>query len=487
MPSLLRSIFSIFSGKMAGIVIGLIFTPILVRVISQAQYGLYASVLAGFSIVTLIAKGGLFDATRKTVAEHTDQAEEVSSVISVSLLISLVYGTIATLLVFLSLQFNLIHSTYEMFVWILLGAILFTNIFTIIRGSFYGLRLESVGEILQIIRRLIYSASALLLAYVGYDVIGVFTGYTLSFVCLTLVGGITLFKYSSYGFPRRKDIATYGKEIVSFGGYQLIGGLSAMLLYRTDILLVEFFKESTSTALYQSAITPAEMIWFVPSAIQLAFLQHTASLWENRNVSEINENLKTGIKYAVLSLTLFGVGLFALADPFLTVYFGPNYVGAATTLQILIIGTFFFGITRVVVPVLQATGWVRYTELVTVGAVIINLLLNVILIPKFGIVGAGIGTGVSYIIIFIGNIIVWKYSQFDLLSPWWVGKLMIIQGIFAVLFLSITTISNFSPIVSLVILPPLGLLLFLGINITMGYIPIQPIKTNLRQVVEYLS
>jgi O-antigen/teichoic acid export membrane protein len=297
---------------------------------------------------------------------------------------------------------------------------------------------------------------------------------------------IILFKYSSYDFPRKEDIATYGKEITSFGGYQLIGGLSAMLLYKTDILLVEFFKGSTSTALYQSAITPAEMIWFVPSAIQLAFLQHTASLWSDQNISKINEDLQLGTKYAVLSLTLFGVGLFALADPFLTVYFGPDYVGAATTLRILIFGTFFFGITRVVGPVLQATGWVRYTEFIAVGALIVNILLNVIFIPRYGIVGAGVGTGISYVAVFIGYIIVWNHSQFDLLPLCWVGKLMMSQGIFAVIFLGTVRLSNFSPIVSLVILPPLGLLLFVGINVTTGNIPIQSVKNHLKQKIRHL-
>lgn len=486
MSSLLRSIFSIFSGKLAGILIGLIFTPILVRVISQTQYGLYASVLAGFNIVTLIAKGGLFDATRKTVAGYADQAEDVSSIISVSLLMSLSYGSLAMLLVFLSLQLNLIPSTYETYVLILLGAILFNNIFAVIRGSLYGLQFESIGEILRTGRRLIYSFFALLLAHIGYGVIGVFTGYALSFACLSVVGVIILFKYSSYAFPSREDVTTYGKETASFGGYQLIGGLSAILLYKTDILLVEFFKGSTSTALYQSAIIPAEMIWFVPSVIQLAFLQHTASLWSDRNISEINKNIKNGIKYAVLSLTLFGVGLFALAKPFLTIYFGPDYVRAATTLQILIFGTFFFGVTRVIVPVLQATGWVRYTELITVGALIINILLNLTLIPQYGTIGAGIGTGISYITIFIGNLVVWHFSKFDLLPLLWTGKLIMSQGMFAALFLIITNFINLSPMASLFILPPIGFLLFLSVNITTRYISIQSIKYYLKQITEYL-
>jgi len=482
MASLLRSILSIFSGKVAGILISLTFTPILVRVISQAQYGLYASVLAGFSIVTLLSKGGLFDATRKSVAEHTDNSTEVSSIISASLVLCVVYGLFATTVVLLALWLNIIPARYTQYAWILTGAILFTNIFAVVKGTFYGLQRESVGEILNILRRLVYTLGAVLLAYIGYDVLGVFSAYALSFILLSISGVVVLTKYSAFAFPRWSDVSKYWRGIASFGGYQVIGGLSAMLLYRTDILLVEYFKGGTFTALYQSAITPAEMIWFVPSVIQLAFLQHTASLWSSGEIEEINENIQTGIKYAVLSLTLFGVGLLVLAKPFLAAYFGPEYIGATTTLQLLIVGTFFFGITRVVTPVFQATGWVRHTELITFGALILNVLLNTLLIPRYGIIGAGIGTGVSYVAIFAGNVALWAYSPFDFVPLWWTAKLAMTQGVFAILFLGLVNQFHISTVVSLLVFPPLGLVLFLGINVSAGYISIQHARPYLNRL-----
>ncbi|ELY87074.1 polysaccharide biosynthesis protein [Natrinema altunense JCM 12890] len=439
--------------------------------ITQAQYGLYASVLAAFSIVALISKGGLFDATRKTIAEHASQSDEVSSILSVSLLLSTVYAILIMSLMLFTLRIGFIPSTYVPYILVLTGAILFENIFTIVRGTFYGLKKESIAEVLNISRRFVYLVSGLALAYVGYDVLGVFTGYMVSFFVLCILGLIALMKHSSYRLPKVRDIRKYGRKIASFGGYQLIGGLSAVLLYRADILLVGYFQGSTSTALYQSAIVPAEMIWFLPSAIQLAFLQHTATLWSDGKIDEINENIKIGVKYAVLSLTLFGVGLFGLTDPFLHVYFGPEYASASTTLQVLIFGTFFFGITRVVVPVLQATGWVRHTELITVGALFLNLLLNLILIPRYGIIGAGVGTGISYISIFIGNTAVWKRSPFELVSLIWVCKLVTVQGVFAVLFLTTVSLLNFSPLISLLLFPPVGLLMFLAINMIAGYVP----------------
>jgi O-antigen/teichoic acid export membrane protein len=483
MASLLRSILSIFSGKLARIIISLAFTPILVRVLSQTDYGLYASVFAGFSIVTLLSKGGLFDATRKTIAEYKDDTTEVSSVISTALALSVIYAVLTTLSILLILQIDLIPSRYVAYIWILSTVILFTNIFAVVRGAFYGFQRESIGEGLQITRQLVYSILALSLAYVGYGVVGVFTGYALSFMILSVLGVLILSKYYSFSIGQIRE---YGREIASYGGFQLIGGLSATLLYKSDILLVEIFKGGTSTALYKSAIVPAEMIWFVPSVIQLAFLQRSASLWEDDDIEQINSNIQSGIKYGILSLTLFGGGLFILAEPFLSVYFGTNYADAELTLKLLIFGTFFLGISRTVVPVLQATGFVRESELITFVGLFINIILNVTLIPRYGIFGAGIGTTVSYIAIFLGNVAIWFRSPFDMVPLQWVSRLIFFQIIFVGIFATIVTIFNFVPLVSLVAFPAVGFAVFLCVNLYAGYIPKSAIVNHIELGTDHL-
>ncbi|WP_084779325.1 flippase [Natrinema sp. J7-2] len=487
MTSLIRSVFSIFSGKFAGIVISLAFTPILVRIISQPEYGLFASMFAVFSIVTLLSKGGLFDATRKIVAEHSDDSQAVSSVISTAVTISVIYAIVATVSIVLIIQTDLVPARYVPYVWILAATIIFANIFTTVRGTFYGFQRESIGEVLQVSRKLLYTSSALVLAYAGFKVVGVFSGYALSFLLLSLVGLIVLSRNYSFSVAGLSDFREYGREIAVYGGFQLIGGLSATLLYKVDILLIETFEGNASTALYQSAIVPAEMIWFVPSVIQLAFLQRSAKLWENDNIEGINNNIKTGVKYGILSLTLFGSGLFILARPFLSVYFGVEYTDATSTLRLLIFGTFFLGISRTVVPVLQATGFVRESELVTFVGLLVNVVLNVMLIPRYGIFGAGIGTTVSYFMIFLGNVSIWVRSPFKLVPFRWVARLVFFQTLFVSIFAAIVYSITFRPLIALVVFPPVGFMLFMGVNLYGGYIPRSRIKNQVQAGVNYLQ
>jgi O-antigen/teichoic acid export membrane protein len=426
--------------------------------------------MAAQSVFSLIYKGGLFDAIRKTVPEYRNDSESLSAIAAASFGLTTVYGIIATAIVIICLLLGIIPKQYKIYVWILLGLILFDNLSVFPRGYFYGTQNEHVTEIFKITRKVIYSVSALILAYYGYGLIGVFAGYVLSFVVVGFISVILLLRETSFCLQDGSQTVNFAKDLASYGGFQLIGGLSAVLLYKTDILLVQFFHGQTSTALYQSAIVPAEMLWIVPSAIQAAFLQDTAKNWAQNNTEKINDNIREGVKYSVLSLSLFGVGLFVLAEPFITVYFGPQYSDSVLSLRILIVGVVLMGVTRPINAVLQATGWIRQTELVSAGALIINIICNVILIPRFGIIGAAVGTTISYTAMFVAKLLLWYWSEFRLITVAWAGKIAITQVLFLIGFLIIVSRVQLEPLVSLISLPFIGLLLFLIINTYMGYI-----------------
>jgi len=471
MADILRSLASIFSGRVVKTAIGVAFTPLLVRVLTQPQYGSYATVMAAFAVLSLLAKGGLFDALRKMVAEYASGDPHQSDIVSIALVSSLLYFCVVVVstALFMS-QFRIVSIQKAAYLPLLLLALLFSNLFAVIRGAFYGLQREHVSEILQIVQRATFAGLALSLAYLGFELTGVFAGYLASFVVVAVVGLWFLFVELRIHVPARHKVKSIATELFSYGGTQLIGGLSALLLYKTDILLVRYFRDSTSTALYNAAIVPAEYVWFVPAVMQMAFLQRTASLWADNRIDAINDQIRTGVTYALLSLTLFGVGLYALAGPFLELYFGAEYLSASRPLRILIVGTFFFGISRVVNPVFQATGWIKYTEANTVVVLAVNVLLNLLLIPRYGILGAAIATSCSYVLMFAGVATIWWRSTFAFPDRRFVARILLVQAGFALVFIWLVSTVDLRATLSLLVFPFLGAAIFTGLNVVAGII-----------------
>lgn len=248
----------------------------------------------------------------------------------------------------------------------------------------------------------------------------------------------------------------------------MTGALAALLLYRTDILLIEHFMAPTDAATYQAALVPAELVWFVPSAIQAALLQDMSNSWSKGKINQINESLHSSLKYAILALTLLGIGLFGLADEFVRVYFGSGYEGAALPLKILLFGTFFFGVNRIYVSVLQATGRVNYDTLNMIVALGVNVILNVILIPRYGILGAAIGTGVSYASVFVGSLVILRFTSIVPVSRADLPRLFLTILLFAGIYLPVTNLGSLGDLLSLLVFSAFGGVLFVVISIVTG-------------------
>lgn len=472
--SFLNEVFSIIIGSAGVLLVSVSITPILVRLVPVEAYGVFVSSFAFFKIIELVARGGLFDATRKYVAGATT-AESRQDTLRDSIALGVFYGVFASvLLLVVEFLFGL-PSIQQNHLLILLPAVVFGNIVSVFQAYFYGLQHERVTELSRVMHKICYGIIGLgLTSTLG--IVGMFIGYSASAI---LVGiGLTTITISELGLLKKiYNYQASGRtyKIARYGAIQTVGGVSAMLLYKTDILLISYFQGAAEAGIYQAALTPTEYIWFVPGAIQAAMLQNVSHLWSQESLDQIDLDVTKGLKYSFLSLSLLAIGLFSLTEEFLIVYFSPEYIGGSTALMILLLGAFGFGLARVIIPVFQATGWLKYTESLTVAVLLINIILNIGFIPVYGIEGAAVATSISYGLMFIGAIILWWRSEFHFVNtgeiPRWFGAV----GTFAAIYLGVDHYFQLSTIPSLLILPLVGAIIFIGCCLTFGIVQYEQI------------
>jgi O-antigen/teichoic acid export membrane protein len=354
----------------------------------------------------------------------------------------------------------------------LLGlAIVPHNLYSVFRGAFYGRQQEQKIEAIHVLRQVLYVTCGLALATVGFGLMGVFVGYVLSTFLSAVVTGWMVRRDFGLSFSQVTGSATrYTRKVARYGGAQAIGGVAAMLLYQVDVLLTNYFGTATEAGLYKAALIPAQFIWVVPIVIQMSLLQNASNHWANGRTEAITANVRNGLRYAFLALTLFGIGLYALSEEFLRIYFGMGFGGSVLPLKILIVGSFFFGLDRILTPVLQSTGWIAYSQTVSVLGLIANIVLNIVLIPRYGIVGAAIATSLSYVVIFIGGLLVWRRTEFGYLKRRTVLSISVTFAAFALVYIPLVDEVALGDIASLIVLPPLGGLIFFVICLLTGAI-----------------
>jgi len=392
--NVLTGYLSVLSGDIGRILVFAAFVPLLVRTVGDAGFGTYAFVMALFLPLRKLLNFGLFEAT-KTYASRAEGAER-RSVVATSLLLHLgmlvvLLPTVAVAVTLFAADEAVRHSLY-----LLLGALAGEQFYYFGRGVLHAHKREAVVEPLIPLRSVILAAVGLWLAANGWGVPGVFAGFATGFLLTGLASTALAIRASSLSLPSRSDLRAYAPALLTFGAPSMVLVLLNVGLYKIDILLVSYYMTPTDTGYYRGAIQIAEFIWVVSLAMEMVMIQSTSELWADGRVGEITDLLSQALRYVVVFTVLLSVGVFALGESFLTVYFGANFTESVLPLRVLLPGVLGFAVARVTWPVVQAGGHLRGIVAATGVAVALNVALNVALIPRIGILGAAVATSVSY-------------------------------------------------------------------------------------------
>jgi O-antigen/teichoic acid export membrane protein len=477
----LKGYLSVFSGDLGRLLVFAVFIPLLVRVIGEGQYGYYALVMATFLPLRKLFNMGLFEASKTYVTRAEGDVETTLTTSSVLLhTAALVVGVPVLVLVILALPVEPVLQTSYL---VIIPALVGEQLYNFGRGVLHSRGRESLVEPLIPLRSVILAAVGLWLAHQGYGVPGVFAGFAAGFM-IAGVGAMVL-AVREVGVPVRALI-TVDREslqtLIRFGVPSMAMGIAIIGLYKTDVLLVGYFLSSTQTGYYRAALQVSEFIWVVAVAMEMMMIQTTTGLWSDGEHDKITELLGRMIKYVVLLTTLLVIGVFVLNDEFLRTYFGAGFIASEQPLKILLPGVLFFSVARVIWPVMQAGGHLRGLLGIIYGSLATNILLNLLLIPRFGIVGASISTSFSYGLMAVLHVWIARENDVRPLSRLPVVRLVAVAGITLAVLMSIDT--RLGLFGSLTVVPIVGLILYSGLLVVFGVVSIKEARQLVDSVFE---
>jgi len=391
---ILSGALSVFTGDLGRLLIFAAFVPLLVRTVGEAGFGRYALVMATFLPSRKVLNLGLFEAT-KTYAARED-GNERERVITTSFALHL--GSLLLGIPLIAVLITVVtDGALARALYLMLGAVVGEQLYYFGRGVLHAYKREALVEPLIPVRSLLLAVVGLSLAAAGYGVPGVFAGFATGFLLTGLVSTALAFREADmYPSPNRLAVGSYAGPLVRFGVQSMALVLLLTSMYKVDVLLVSYFRTATETGHYRAALQVSEFMWVVSVAMELVMIQSTAALWERGAIEEITALLSRYLRYVVVATVLLVAGVFVLGEQFLTVYFGPPYEASVRPLRLLLPGVLGFAVARVIWPVMQAGGHLRRLLVATGAAVVLNVVLNLALIPRIGIVGAAVATSTAY-------------------------------------------------------------------------------------------
>lgn len=250
------------------------------------------------------------------------------------------------------------------------------------------------------IRRLVPKIGMLLVAvaviFAGGGIETVVTWYVLV-LWLTAFLGIGL----SYVLLREESmhgITTNSKELLTFSIPLFLSGFIGFFLNWTDTVLVGYFLTSTDVGVYQSAFLLGTSISMFTSAVGNSLYPNFGSLLADDRYAVLRDRYKTGVRWLAIITAAPVIYLVAFPNISLDLIFGPEFVAGRNVLRFIIVSQFCTVVFGPATNTLKIMGQSRFILLTYLGGLSLNIGLNLLLIPRYGILGAAVGTATGLVL-----------------------------------------------------------------------------------------
>ena len=318
-----------------------------------------------------------------------------------------------------------------------------------------------------------------LVLFLEFGVAGLLWGNVISLVLIIPLlwkAAHVEFTWGNFGSP------TLTREIARYGFPLILGELAIWILSLSDRYIIQFFRGTYEVGVYSANYMVSEQsILVLVYLIFLAAGPIAMDVWAKEGEAKSQAFIAQLTRYYLAICLPAVIGLGALAEPIISIFTAAEYHRGFRIIYFISFGVFFFG--------LQSTFSIgllfhKRTKLITInfmGAVLLNLLLNFLLVPRYGYMAAAVTTLVSYgfllttMIIVSRKYFIWEFPGKSLVRVTLASAIM--GG--AVYFFDNSL--NFAPVVNLIINIPLGVGVYLSLLFLLG--EIQP---NEKQVLKQL-
>lgn len=385
------------SSKMLARIFGFVSHIIIVQVLTPETLGNIALAWTITSTVASIALFGIGDGFPRLIAgSNSDQYNK--KLIWSGLALTVGLGASATTIVFILTPLItdiLGYSGISFYLRLFSLSILFGVLAGALRGILRGAKLSRA---IALARDIVPKGGGIIILLPSVYVIGPELGvisYYISVKVLAAVAGAGMVWYILNPIISRPSVS-HAKELLSFSWPLAVSSTFVMLMLNADILLLGYFLNSDSVGYYKAIRPISEIILVGLTSSTVIYLPIVTEFFEDNDYTSVDQAYTVVAKWlAIFSFPL--VGVFVVFAPEVVVgFFGDEYQPGASALAILSLGMYARVLSGPNGATTQAIDRPQTELYAGITGFIINVALNVILIPSAGISGAAIATALGF-------------------------------------------------------------------------------------------
>ncbi len=230
----------------------------------------------------------------------------------------------------------------------------------------------------------------------GYGVKGVVAAHVLSVILASVLS--VAFVLKSYPGILKVTAVEEGRRLLRVSMPLSFSILLTFIIMWTDTIMLGIFRSSAEVGIYNAAMRTAQIASMLLMSFNMIFAPIIADLYGKQDFEKMKMLFRIVTKWVfTLSLLVLICVIFRAQE--ILALFGTAFESGSPCLKILTFAQFVNGSVGCVGFMLAMTdrqNWVMYS---TIFACLVNTLLNYLLIPSYGIVGASVATGTTVIMV----------------------------------------------------------------------------------------
>lgn len=396
MPKFIKdTIFTLFS-RFFQLILGLGASITIARVLGPEGQGVYSLAIL---LPTLLIAFTQFGVGPASVYYISQKKYPTKNILGANIIFSSIISFVAIVIGFIVILFfaeSIFPGVNEEYLILALFLIPLQLFLTFVIDVLLGLQDIRNYNLIQLLR----SGTFLLLVIIfvlglKFGVMAAIFAEIISF----LIGCVILFIYTprktgGICFHLKRDLF---KDFISYGSKSYFGNIATYLHLRVDMWMINLFLNPTSVGFYSIAVGLAEKIWLISQSAGTVLFPKVSSETDEKRLKEFTPLVCRN----VLFITILGaILLFFLGRWIIVLLYSEKFLKSVAPFQILLIGTIAIGGSRILTNDLSGRGKPMINTYVAIVSLVLNVILNVILIPKYGIIGAACASAISYIFMF---------------------------------------------------------------------------------------
>lgn len=395
MKEFIKKFFGFSLGPIIGAIIGFITIPVTSHLVSADQFGLSNMFTLANNIITLAVLIGIDQAFIREYNETKDKKKLLFNSLLIPLIATIIIGGI---LILFKTQFAQMLFNDQLLVQPIILLAICTPLFIIekfmlltlrmkekaFQYSFWSIMSKALNLILTIILLLVYKKNFESIVYAS-----IFSQLIISliliYVCRKDIG-------ISRKYIDKKEI----KSLIKFGFPLVPANLIGWGLTSTDSIFLRIMTTYTELGYYSVALKISNVLGLIQSSFT-SFWTPLAFKWKADN--EKNEKFELVNAGVALSMSIVFILVLAFKQ-IIPIFFGEGYEAIIYIFPFLLFHPIFYTMSETTALGIYFSKKTYYNIVVSLISLIANLILNYMLIPILGAIGAAIATGISYLIFF---------------------------------------------------------------------------------------